>query len=266
MEVPLYQVDAFTLTQFAGNPAAVCRLNSWLPAHVMQAIASENNLAETAFTVREGERWGIRWFTPKVEVDLCGHATLAAAYVLFRWEGVAGERIAFDSRSGELTVTRRDDWLTLDFPSLPAGRLTPHPRLIDGLGTQPLEILAAKDTYLVVYASEEDVRLLNPNYEVLRTMDRLGVIVTARAAEVDFVSRFFAPAAGIDEDPVTGSAHCTLAPYWAQRLNKSELRARQVSARGGELRVETAADRVLISGQVAPYLRGTIELMEDPAA
>jgi PhzF family phenazine biosynthesis protein len=258
MEIPLYQVDAFSARQFGGNPAAVCPLEFWLPAQLMQAIAAENNLAETAFLVREGERWGLRWFTPEREVDLCGHATLASAYVLFQYLGAPGNTVVFDSRSGELTVSRQGDRLCLNFPSLPAQRVDPHPRLIEGLGTQPLEILAVKDFYLVVYASEDDVRTLQPNFDVLRLMDHFGIIATARGREVDFVSRFFAPAAGIPEDPVTGSAHCTLTPYWAQRLGKKSMRARQISARGGELWVEEAADRILIAGQVAPYLRGTI--------
>lgn len=261
MEVPIYQVDAFTSRQFGGNPAAVCPLEFWLPAQTMQAIAMENNLAETAFVVPEGDRFGLRWFTPAIEIDLCGHATLAAAYVLSEYRGVAGNRIVFDSRSGELIVTRgAEGRLTLNFPSLPADRVDPPARLIEGLGTQPLEILGVKDFYLVVYPSEQDIRTLQPNMEALRTLDRFGVIVTARSAEaeVDFVSRFFAPGAGIDEDPVTGSAHCTLTPYWSQRLNKKTMTARQISPRGGELRVENVGDRILISGQVAPYLKGTI--------
>lgn len=261
MELPLFQVDAFASQQFRGNPAAVCPLDFWLPAHVMQAIAAENNLSETAFFVREGDRYGLRWFTPEQEVDLCGHATLATAYVLFNELAAPGERLIFDTRSGDLTVTRDGDKFTLNFPSLPPERIDPHPRLIDGLGTQPLEILAAT-YYLVVFPHEEDVRTLQPNMEVLKTLDRWGIIVTAKASEVDFVSRFFAPAAGIPEDPVCGSAHCTLAPYWSQRLGKTSLVTRQISKRGGELWLENLGDRILISGKAAPYLRGTITVSD----
>lgn len=263
MEIPLYQVDAFAPRQFSGNPAAVCPLQFWLPAQRMQAIAAENNLAETAFLVREGERWGLRWFTPAQEVDLCGHATLASAYVLFEDLKIGGNRVVFDTRSGELTVARAEDRLVLNFPSLPAGRVTPHERLIEGLGTQPLEILGIGNFYLVVYRSEEEVRTLAPNFEVLALLDRFGVIVTAKGDSADFVSRFFAPAAGIPEDPVTGSAHCCLTPYWAKRLGKRAMYARQLSARGGELWVEDAGDRVRIAGKVIPYLRGAISLADD---
>ncbi len=256
MELPIYQVDAFASEVFRGNPAAVCPLPYWLPAQTMQSIAAENNLAETAFIVPEGERYGLRWFTPTVEIDLCGHATLASAFVLFEYLGAEGGTLRFDTRSGELAVRRNGERLTLDFPSLPARRCDPPQTLIEGLGTQPLEILQASN-YLVVYTKAQEVRTLQPRMEALRG---LGVpcIVTAPGEDCDFVSRFFAPSHGIDEDPVTGSAHCTLIPYWSRRLGKKTLFARQVSARGGELWCEDAGDRVLIGGQVAPYLVGKI--------
>jgi PhzF family phenazine biosynthesis protein len=260
MEVPIYQVDAFASKQFRGNPAAVCPLSAWLPDETMQAIAAENNLAETAFFVRQANRYALRWFTPAMEVELCGHATLASAYVLFENLGYRGDRLYFDTKSGELTVSLAGDKLALDFPSLPPARCTPHERLIEGLGTQPLEVLAATK-YLAVYTSEAEVRSLRPNWEALASLDRYGIIVTAPGSgDVDFVSRFFAPAAGINEDPVTGSAHSTLTPYWAKRLGKTSLHALQVSQRGGELWLEDRGERVTIAGRVAPYLRGTIQV------
>jgi PhzF family phenazine biosynthesis protein len=258
MRIPIYQVDAFASRTFAGNPAAVCPLSEWLDAAVLQAIAAENNLAETAFFVGRGDRYQLRWFTPTVEVDLCGHATLAAAYVLFEYLGVTESEVAFDSRSGELRVARDGSRLRLDFPAREPKRCQPHPRLIEALGTQPLEILAA-DYYLVVYPEERDLRTLEPNLSLLATLDK-HVIVTAPAGNVDFVSRFFAPAHGIPEDPVTGSAHCTLAPYWSRRLGKKQLHALQVSRRGGELWCEDRGERVWIAGHVAPYLEGTIQV------
>jgi len=259
MEIPLYQVDAFTSSQFAGNPAAVCPLESWLPAKVMQAIAAENNLAETAFIVRTDGRFEIRWFTPEIEVDLCGHATLASAYVLRKYLGYLDDSVVFQSKSGELLVTLEGDRLCLDFPALPPKPCTPHIRLVDGLGTQPVEILGAKD-YLAVFADASEVLTLQPNFDVLRTIDRRGVVVTAPGDDVDFVSRFFAPGAGVDEDPVTGSAHCMLTPYWSRRLKKQAMSARQLSRRGGDLWVEDCGERVKIAGYVAPYLRGVIQV------
>lgn len=259
MKLPLYQVDAFTDRLFAGNPAAICPLDAWLPDSILQAIAAENNLAETAYLVPSGEAWHLRWFTPAVEVDLCGHATLASAYVLWERLGVTAERIGFDTRSGRLWVTRRGDLLTLDFPSRPPGPCEPHPDLLGALGGEPREILAARD-YLVVYGSEGEVRALRPDMGRLAQVDRFAVIATAPGDDCDFVSRFFAPAKGIPEDPVTGSAHCTLTPFWAERLQKTKLRARQISARGGELHCEQHGDRVSIAGKAVLYLEGTIEV------
>jgi PhzF family phenazine biosynthesis protein len=260
MELPIYQVDAFASKVFAGNPAAVCPLNNWLPDATLQSIALENNLSETAFFVPTNGRYHLRWFTPACEVDLCGHATLASAYVLFQEMGESSPAIRFDTKSGELVVTRRGERLTLDFPARPPAQITVHPALREALGgPEPLEVLGARD-YLVRYASEEQVRSLSPNMEVLKTIDRFAVIVTAPGVECDFVSRFFAPAKGVNEDPVTGSAHCTLIPYWANNLNKATLYARQISPRGGELFCELNGDRVEIGGSAVPFLKGTIYL------
>lgn len=259
MTIPVFQVDAFASRPFTGNPAAVCPLEAWLPDEQMQAIAMENNLAETAFFVPHGDRYHLRWFTPKVEVDLCGHATLASAAVLFERLGYAGDRVAFDTKSGELIVERQDGLLRLDFPARPPGPVPVHPRLIDALGTQPETVLGARD-YLVVYRNEDDVRSLQPDLNLLAAVDRFAVIVTAPGQDVDFVSRFFAPAKGVPEDPVTGSAHCTLIPYWARRLNKTKLTARQVSERGGELWCEDRGERVFIAGRAFFFLEGRITL------
>ncbi len=263
MEIPLFQVDAFAKRQFAGNPAAVCPLKAWLPDSTMQAIAAENNLAETAFFVREGAGFRLRWFTPTLEVDLCGHATLAAAYVIFEYLRFKKDEIAFESRSGTLKVAREGKRLCLDFPAIPLHRAAPPPQLIEGLGIQPLEVWNAMD-YMVVLPSEDDVRDVQPSWEPLAQATKRGVIITAPGRTVDFVSRFFAPAAGINEDPVTGSAHCMLTPYWAQRLGKKSMRARQLSQRGGELWVKLRGDRVLIAGEVKPYLKGTITVPPKP--
>lgn len=255
--LPIYQVDAFTAEVFRGNPAAVCPLPEWLPDPVMQSIAAENNLAETAFFVGGSGRYHLRWFTPAVEVDLCGHATLASAFVLFHHLEPHLEEVRFESRSGPLFVRRDGDWLTLDFPSLPPERLEPPAGLAEALDTAPREVWASAD-YLAVLGSEAEVRALRPDQAALSQLDRRGVIVTAPGEDCDFVSRFFAPNCGIPEDPVTGSAHCVLAPYWAERLGKTELRARQVSARGGEIRCRLEGDRVHLSGQAVLYLRGEI--------
>jgi predicted PhzF superfamily epimerase YddE/YHI9 len=259
MQIPLYQVDAFTNRLFAGNPAAVCPLEEWLPDALLQAIAAENNLSETAFFLRRGNRYELRWFTPSVEVDLCGHATLASAFVILRLLEPARERVEFDTRSGQLTVTRRGERLAMDFPAKPPLPCEPPPGLLEALGGEPLEVLKA-DYYLVIYETEAAVRALRPDFAALRAASGTGVIVAAPGERADFVSRFFAPAYGIDEDPVTGSAHSTLIPFYAQRLGKWSLEARQVSARGGELYCELQGDRVLIAGEAVLYLEGTIRL------
>lgn len=259
MKLPYYEVSAFTTNAFGGNPAGVCPLESWLPDSVLQGIAANNHLAETAFTVPRGNDFDLRWFTPTVEMDLCGHATLAAASVLFNEHGMNGSEVRFHSRSGLLPVVRNGDVLTLDFPSRPAVPTTAPEGLIRGLGAKPKEVLKSRD-FLAVFADEAGVRALKPDFAVLKGLDCLGIIATAPGRDCDFVSRFFAPGAGVDEDPVTGSAHCTLIPYWAHRLEKRKLFARQVSARGGELFCELAGDRVRIGGRAAPYLRGEIQI------
>lgn len=260
MKIPLYQVDAFTDHVFGGNPAAVCPLEKWLPAARMQKVAAENNLAETAFLVGGGGRYKLRWFTPALEVDLCGHATLASAWVVMNVMEKRLSQVAFSTRSGTLRVEKVGrDLLSMDFPSRPPQACAAPPALLAGLGRRPREVWSSRD-YMAVYDREDDVRALQPDMEKLRTLDRLGVIATARGRKVDFVSRFFAPKAGIPEDPVTGSAHCTLIPYWAERLGKHELRARQVSARVGDLECRLQGDRVTMAGQAVLYLKGTIDV------
>jgi PhzF family phenazine biosynthesis protein len=259
LKIPLYQVDAFTSTLFAGNPAAVCVLESWLEEPLMQSIAAENNLSETAFLVREGEGYGLRWFTPTVEVALCGHATLASAFVLFELLGFTGERIAFSTtKSGVLTVGKRDGRLEMDFPSRPVNACHPPAGLAEALRVVPVEIHGSSEDLLVVLKNERAVREARPNFGALARIDCRGVAVTAKGEASDFVSRFFAPRVGINEDPVTGSAHCMLAPYWAQVLGKDQLHALQVSKRGGELWLTQAGERVTIAGQAVLYMEGGI--------
>lgn len=258
LEIPIYQVDAFASAVFSGNPAAICPLPEWLPDEQLQAIATENNLSETAYFVRNGDGFQLRWFTPGCEVDLCGHATLASAYVLFNELGERGDVLRFHTKSGELLVRCEGGLLALDFPARPPATVPSNPLLIEALGAKPQEILAARD-YLVRYATEDEVRALKPNMEMLKQVDRFAVIVTAPGRECDFVSRFFAPAKGVPEDPVTGSAHCTLIPYWAEKLGKTTLHARQVGRRGGELFCKLKGDRVEIAGRAALFLRGTIQ-------
>lgn len=259
MQIPIYQVDAFTGAVFTGNPAAVCPLIGWLPDTTLQAIAAENNLAETAFFVPNDGHFQLRWFTPVCEVDLCGHATLASAYVLFRELNHAADALRFDTHSGELVVTRDGDRLAMNFPARVPEKVDVHPELVSALGTKPVEILGSRD-YLVRYDSEQQLRSLKPNMEGLKNLDRFAVIATAPGTDCDFVSRFFAPAQGVPEDPVTGSAHCTLIPYWADQLGKTTLHARQVSPRGGELFCRLLGDRVEIAGHAALFLRGHISV------
>jgi PhzF family phenazine biosynthesis protein len=260
MKIPIYQVDAFTSEVFRGNPAAICPLKEWIPSDIMQAIATENNLSETAFFVKEGGDYRLRWFTPSVEVDLCGHATLASAYVLFRYLEPQRSTVQFHTQSGALRVSRDGDALTLDFPARPPQRVEPCAGLFEALGGQPLEAWAARD-YMILYETAEQVKSLAPDMMALAQADRFAIIVTAPGeGEIDFVSRFFAPDHGVPEDPVTGSAHCTLAPYWAGRLGKTVLRARQVSKRGGDLLCRLEGDRVFMTGRAAPFLTGQIEV------
>ena len=265
MRLPLFQLDAFTSRVFGGNPAAVVPLDTWLPDATLQAIARENNLSETAFFVREAAGHHLRWFTPTQEVDLCGHATLAAAWVLFERLEPGLTRVEFASRSGTLTVTREaQGLLALDFPARPAVPCAPPPGLAEALGAAPRETLQGERDLLAVFDSEAQVRALSPDPQRLGAWllagQRFSVVPTARGQDCDFVSRFFAPTAGVPEDPVTGSSHCTLVPYWAQVLGKRQLFARQVSARGGELHCEAQGERVRIAGRAALYLEGTLQL------
>jgi PhzF family phenazine biosynthesis protein len=260
MAIKIYQVDAFTEELFRGNPAAVCPLESWLPDETMQKIALENNLSETAFYTKEGPRFRIRWFTPAVEVDLCGHATLAAAYVVFVVEGFPGPVVEFDSRSGLLKVRQDGGLLTLDFPADRPVPASLPPGMAEALGACPLETHKGRTDYLLVFGAEGEIEALAPDFGRLAEVQARGTIVTAKGDEVDFVSRFFAPRVGVNEDPVTGSAHTTLTPYWAARLGKTELEARQLSRRSGWLRVKHLGERVEISGQARLYLRGEIEI------
>lgn len=257
--IPYFVVHAFTDTVFAGNPAGVCPLESWLDERLMQRIAAENRLSETAFFVAGEGGYDLRWFTPAAEVDLCGHATLASAYVLFEELGLEGEGIRFSSRSGPLTVWRVGHALVMDFPSRPASPIAPPEALLTGLGRTPSETLQSRDL-LAVFASEHEVRSIDPDLDALATLDCTGVIVTAPGEDVDFVSRFFAPRVGVPEDPVTGSAHCTLTPYWAGRLGRSQLAARQVSARGGELACRLVDDRVHVAGHAVLYTKGLLNV------
>jgi PhzF family phenazine biosynthesis protein len=260
MTIPIYQVDAFTLGPFSGNPAAVCPLDNWLDDDTMQSIAAENNLAETAFIVAREDGYDLRWFTPLVEVDLCGHATLAAGYVVLNHLRSDLNSVSFETISGELIVTRDGDRLSMDFP---ARAPTPAPQseaLSDALGKAPSEVHLSRDI-LAVYDDEASVRSLSPDQAKLLALDDgLGVIVTAEGDTVDFVSRFFVPKAGIAEDPVTGSAHCTLVPFWAARLGRSKLVAHQASARGGELHCELRGVRVIMSGHCVLFLTGSIHI------
>lgn len=264
MELRIYQVDAFTDRVFGGNPAAVVPLAEWLPAETMQAIAMENNLAETAFFVErfDGD-YELRWFTPAVEVSLCGHATLASAWVLFNRLGLEGDRVTFHTRGGQLSVMCDGEMLMLDFPAQP-----PAPAEIgdvaaalsgDGVRIEPEAVLASSYA-MAVLDSEQTVLAVQPDFRKIAALDNPNLIVTAPGEDCDFVSRFFAPGVGIDEDPVTGSAHCVLVPYWAERLGKNELFARQVSSRGGKLWCALDSDRVLMAGQAAPYLEGAITI------
>jgi predicted PhzF superfamily epimerase YddE/YHI9 len=261
MRIPLFQVDAFTRELFRGNPAAVCPLESWLSESVMQAIAAENNVSDTAFFVGRGNHYEIRWFTPRLEIDLCGHATLAAAFVLFNALGVKDEELVFISRSGPLRVRREGERSVLDFPAWELGDYPVFQDLVRGLGSAPQAVwTSGAHHYLAVFERESQVRELQPDFELLKRLDRTGVVVTAPGESSDFVSRYFAPLHGVPEDPVTGSAHCGLTPYWARRLGKDALYARQISQRGGELWCTLAKDRVRIAGHAVKFSEGLIEL------
>lgn len=266
MKLTIYQVDAFTKEVFKGNPAAVCPLEEWLDADLMQKIALENNLSETAFFVKKNEVYEIRWFTPTFEIDLCGHATLASAFVIFEILKLENEIIKFLShKSGSLSVEKSGDVLTLDFPVRPVSPIDAPDALFEAIGGRPKEVFKARD-YFLVYENEQQVLDLKPDFSALQKIgstldiDAHGVIVTAQGDSSDFVSRFFAPEVGVMEDPVTGSSHCNLIPFWAERLGKNELFAKQISARGGELFCELKGDRVKIGGNAVLYLKGEITI------
>lgn len=252
-------MDAFSSERFSGNPAGVCLLEDWLPEHRMQQIAAENNLSETAFVVASRKNFGIRWFSPKVEVNLCGHATLAAAYVLFQTKRVKGDRVHFESHSGALEVEQRADGLYLDFPSWPPLRAPVPPNLIEALGALPNEVFISRDT-IAVFEDPQVVQDLQPDFVAMEKLDTFGIVVTAPGKNEDYVCRCFAPRAGVPEDPVTGSVQCELVPYWAERLGKTTLLARQLSVRGGVMNCELAGDRVRIGGKAALYFQTEITL------
>jgi len=255
----IYQVDAFTNKLFGGNPAAVIPLESWLDDVLMQQIAAENNLAETVFFVPKGEGYHIRWFTPELEIDLCGYATLASAFILYEYLEYDKNQLIFYSKSGELIITRNGDKYQLNFPSRMPVRVTEYPeQLLNGLGiTDPLGVYKSRD-YVVEVATEKEVLNLSIDISLLNQIDVIGIIVTAPGTDCDFVSRFFAPNCGIPEDPVTGSAHSTLIPFWSEKLDKNTLHARQLSKRGGELWCENIGDRVTMSGNCVFYMKGEI--------
>lgn len=257
--ISIYQVDAFTDQLFGGNPAAVCPLKEWLPDGMMQQIAAENNLAETAFFVRKEDDFELRWFTPEIEIDLCGHATLASAHIIFTELKYSGNTINFHTvKAGTLLVSREADRYTLDFPSRPAAAATIPEELISALGNQvPVEVYKSRD-YVLVFDDENTIVNIQPDFAALAKINALCFVITAPGDHSDFVSRVFAPAAGNDEDPVTGSAHCALIPYWSKRLNKNELHAYQVSSRRGELWCSFSGERVYITGKAITYLKGQI--------
>ena len=259
MPIPIAQVDAFTARPFTGNPAAVCLLPEPRDGAWMQQVARQMNLSETAFLLRRDGGYSLRWFTPAVEVDLCGHATLGSAHVL--WETgqlAAGSEARFHTRSGWLQAVQHGDWIEMDFPAKLETPAEPPPVLLDALGCTPLYVGRNQFDYLIEVGSEEELRSLRPNHALLKTLPVRGVIVTSRSANFDFVSRFFAPGSGIEEDPVTGSAHCALAPYWGEKLGRAEMRAFQVSERGGEVRVRLRDDRVILGGQAVTVWRGEL--------
>jgi len=260
MKLQIFQADAFASNLFKGNPAAVVPLNEWLTDETMQQIAMENNLSETAFFIPENDHFHIRWFTPKTEVNLCGHATLGTAHILFNELAFKGELIEFKSKSGPLEVTKSGDKLQLDFPADPVSLEDTNPEIETALGANPIATYKGKTKHLFLFDKEETIRAMKPNFHLLKQTEARGIIVTAKGSTVDFVSRFFAPKVGIDEDPVTGSAHTLLVPFWANRLNKTELTAQQLSERGGQLWCTLSGDRVLIAGKAVTYMKGEIEI------
>jgi PhzF family phenazine biosynthesis protein len=257
--VPIYQVDAFTCGKFTGNPAGVCVITEWLPTHLMQKIAMENNLAETAFIVPDGKDWLIRWFTPVTEVDLCGHGTLASSFVVMDILEPERQEVTFHTmHMGDLVVRKKNDMLELDFPTDTLHKCDLPLLVKEGLGKEPAECFMGRSDYLLLFGSEAEIFALKPDFRKLATADGRGIIVTAPGSDVDFVSRFFAPQAGIDEDPVTGSAHTTLTPFWSARLGKTSMTARQLSARRGYLECTLKGNRTLIAGRTDLFLKGEI--------
>ena len=254
----MYQVDAFAEKVFSGNPAAVIPLNNWLSDRIMQQIALENNLSETAFFTPSPQGFNIRWFTPVTEVDLCGHATLAAAHVIFNHMNFSGKEIQFDSKSGILKVRKRDDMLVLDFPTSKAKEVDIQEAVISAFNVEPVKCIEGQEDLMLIFKNESEILHLKPDFQKLLNIEKRGIIVSASSKEYDFVSRFFAPAVGINEDPVTGSAHAVLVPYWAKELNKKELRAKQLSARGGLLWCTFKDERVEIGGKAVTYMLGRI--------
>jgi PhzF family phenazine biosynthesis protein len=260
MEIPVYQVDAFTTEAFGGNPAAICPLDDWLPDATMQTLAMENNLSETAFLVgRGGGEYDLRWFTPGAEVDLCGHATLATAWVLFERLGEEAPAITFHTKSGPLNVSRQGGRLVMDFPALPPKPEPMPDGLVEALGREPVAFLRALKN-MAIFDSEADVRAITPDFNYIADMEGMGLIITAPGDASDCASRFFAPKVGINEDPVTGSAHCTIVPYWSERLGKTDIYARQVSARGGDLYCRYQGDRVEMAGNAVMTMQGAMML------
>lgn len=260
MKLDLYQVDAFADEVFSGNPAAVVPLYEWLSDDLMRKIALENNLPETAFFVRKGEYFELRWFTPEIEIDLCGHATLASAHVICRHLDYSDPAVVFQTKSGRLFVDHEDNYYSMDFPAWSCSRIQVTERVTKALGARPVELYMGRRDMMAVFETEEDIRALAPDFRLVSALDGLCLICTAPGLDHDFVSRVFVSEESIPEDPVTGSAHCTLVPYWADRLGKSEFHAFQASARGGSLHCEYLGDRVKIAGRAVTYMTGTIHL------
>ena len=257
MKIDIYIVDAFCEKRFKGNPAAVCILDKWLDDDIMQKIAMENNLSETAFIKRNKDSYDLRWFTPEYEIDLCGHATLASAYIIFNKLDKDINNIRFNTKSGEIYVYRVEDMIKLNFPIREGERISVDERIIEALGIIPIDVYKNRDL-MIVLRDEEDIKYLQPNFDILKTLGFDGIVVTAKGTKVDFVSRYFIPNSVINEDPVTGSSHCTLVPYWAKRLKKTELVAKQLSKRGGKLYCKLNNDIIEISGKATIYMEGTI--------
>ena len=259
MKIDVYQIDAFANQAFEGNPAAICPLQEWLPTETMQSLAAENNLSETAFFVANGDAFDLRWFTPGTEVNLCGHATLAAAYTLFNILDYSGDEIVFNTKSGALTVAREGEYLSMNFPAQPATACETPTQILEAFGQEPSDCLEFADI-IAVFDSEAAVREADPDMALLAQLDYRGIIITAEAKDYDFILRWFGPRSGIREDPVTGSAFTQLLPYWAGKLNKSSFKAKQVSERGGEVSCELVGDRVMIAGKAVKYMQGVIEI------